>query len=176
MILGMNSLATSDSSSTEAVTPVSPRPMGRPSGYSEETVGRLCEMIRRRGLSDGKAGLSLGISRPTLSRWKQEHAELADWLEMAREQYRDAKLALVDEAKTADGRADWRAAAWALEKAFPEDYGRRAAAAARPPAAEGFSPILQAPPEFTVLPEMQEIVRRINEEEALYEAEAGRHA
>jgi hypothetical protein len=149
--------------------------LGRPSGYSEEMVGRLCKMIRWRGLSDGKAGLSLGISRPTLSRWKQEHPELADCLEMAREQYRDAKLAIVDEAKTADGRSDWRAAAWALEKAFPEDYGRRAAAA-RPAEAQGFPPILQAPPKVTVSSEMQEIIRRINEEEALYAAEGGREA
>jgi hypothetical protein len=43
---------------------------------------------------------------------------------MAWEQYRDAKLAIVDEAKTAVGRPNWRAAAWALAKAFPEDYGR----------------------------------------------------
>ncbi len=55
---------------------------------------------------------------------------------MAREQYRDAKLAIVDEAKTADGRKDWRAAAWALAKAFPEDYGR-SAAPARPCVAGG---------------------------------------
>ena len=54
-------------------------------------------------------------------------------------QYRDTKLAIVDEAKTADGRPDWRAAAWALAKAFPEDYGRSAAPAA-PGVAEGRFP------------------------------------
>ena len=96
MMLGMNTLVTPDSSSTEAVTSVSPRPMGRPSGYSEETVGRLCEVIRRRGLSDGEAARGLGIPRQTLSRWKQEHPELEEWLAMARDQYRDAKLAIVD--------------------------------------------------------------------------------
>jgi hypothetical protein len=47
---------------------------------------------------------------------------------MAREQFREAKLAIVDEATTRDGRPDWRAAAWALEKAFPEDYGKPAMA------------------------------------------------
>jgi hypothetical protein len=48
---------------------------------------------------------------------------------MAREQYRDAKLGIADEATTEDDRPDWRAAAWALAKAFPEDYGRTAGAA-----------------------------------------------
>jgi hypothetical protein len=43
---------------------------------------------------------------------------------MAREQYREAKLTIVDEATTKDGRPNWRAAVWALEKAFPQDYGR----------------------------------------------------
>src|SRR4051812_45453819 len=100
----MNTFANSHSSSTEAVGSVSSRPTGRPSGYSEETVGRLCAVIRRRGLSDGAAAQCLGIPRQTLSRWKQEHADLADWLAMAREQYRDTKLAIVDEARTADGR------------------------------------------------------------------------
>jgi hypothetical protein len=87
---------------------------------------------------------------------------------MAREQYRDAKLGVIDEARTADGRPDWRAAAWALEKAFPEDYGRRAAAA-RPAAA-------QAPPKFAASPEMQELIRQIEEDYALYAAEEGRDA
>jgi hypothetical protein len=100
--------------------------MGRPTGYSEETVGMLCEAIRRRGMSDTKAARTLGIAAATLSDWKKAHPELDEWLEMAREQFRESKLAIVDEAKTADGRPNWRAAVWALEKAFPEDYGRPA--------------------------------------------------
>jgi hypothetical protein len=129
MILGVNTFTSSNASVTEAVMPVSPRSIGRPSGYWEETVGRLCELIRRRGVSDGKAGLHLGTSRPTLSRWKREHPELGEWLATAREQYRAAELGIADEATTEDGRPDWRAAAWALAKAFPEDYGRTAGAA-----------------------------------------------
>jgi hypothetical protein len=89
-------------------------------------VGRLCEAIRRRGMSDTKAALTLGVGRSTLSGWKKEHPELEEWLAMAREQFREAKLAIVDEATMRDGRPDWRAAVWALEKAFPEDYGKPA--------------------------------------------------
>ncbi len=77
-------------------------------------------------MSDTKAALTLGIGRSTLSGWKKEHPDLDEWLAMAREQFRETKLAIVDEARTRDGRPDWRAAAWALEKAFPEDYGKPA--------------------------------------------------
>jgi hypothetical protein len=86
----------------------------------------LWEVIHHRGMSDTAAALTLGIGRSTLSGWKKQHPELDEWLEMAREKFREAKLAIVDEAKTRDGRPDWRAAVWALEKAFPQDYGRRA--------------------------------------------------
>jgi hypothetical protein len=34
--------------------------MGRPSGYSEETVARLWEVIHHRGMSDTAAALTLG--------------------------------------------------------------------------------------------------------------------
>ena len=129
MILDMQPPATSNRPALKPSPPVSPRPLGRPSGYSEERVGRLCAVIRRWGLPDGEAARGLGIPRQTLSRWKQAHLELGHWLAMARERDRDAKLAIVDEAKTADGRPDSRASAWALAKALPEDYGRSGAAA-----------------------------------------------
>jgi hypothetical protein len=156
---------------SDGVTSISPRPMGRPSGFSEE-VGRLCEVIRRRGLSDAQAALSVGVSRATLGRWKRDHEELEDWLAMAREQYRDAKLAIVDEAKTADGRPECRAAVWALEKAFPEDYGRRATAAPSAPTVAPRSSLSTWPDETleewearNMTPEFKELVRLANEEE-----------
>jgi hypothetical protein len=86
----------------------------------------LCTVIRRGGMSDTAAARTLGIAGATLSTWKKAYPDLDEWLAMAREQFREAKLAIVDEAKTADGRPNWRAAVWALEKAFPEDYGRPA--------------------------------------------------
>jgi hypothetical protein len=135
-------------------------------------VGRLCEVIRRRGLSDAQAALTVGISRATLGRWKRDHEELEDWLAMAREDYRETKLAIVDEAKTADGRPDWKAAVWALEKAFPEDYGRRATAARPAPAPVAARPSLadwsaETPEEWqarNLTPEMKELIRLANEE------------
>ena len=138
----------------------------------------MCEAIRRRGLSDAQAALSAGISRATLGRWKRDHEELEDWLAMAREEYRDAKLAIVDEAKTKDGRPEWRAAVWALEKAFPEDYGRRAAVA---PSAPSVAPrpsltswpdgMLEEWQARNLTPEIREFVRQENEESERLERE-----
>jgi DNA-binding XRE family transcriptional regulator len=147
--------------------------MGRPSGYSEEVVARMCGVIRRRGISDAQAARTVGISRATLGRWKRDHEELEDWLAMAREQYREAKLTIVDEAKTADGRPDWKAAVWALEKAFPEDYGRGAAAARRAPAPWAAGSSSSNWPDETLeewkarnlTPEIREFIRLANEEE-----------
>jgi hypothetical protein len=125
----MTNLTAPEAYSTDVVMPASPRRTGRPSSYSVSVAEWLCEEIRRRGKSDTGAAVSLGIARSTLAGWKKEHPELEERLAMAREQFREAKLAIVDEAKTADGRPDWKAAVWALEKAFPEDYGKPA----RPP-------------------------------------------
>jgi hypothetical protein len=94
--------------------------------------------MHQRGQSDKKAGLSHAISWRTLLRRRPLHRELEDWRATAREQYRDAKLAIVDEARTADGRPEPDAAAWSLANGFPVDYGRAAAKACQAPPAPFF--------------------------------------
>jgi hypothetical protein len=141
-------------------------------------------VIRRRGLADVAAAATLGISKATLWRWKRDHPDLEDWLAMAREDYREAKLAIVDEAKMADGRPDWRAATWALAKAFPEDYGRNAGAARAVAAQSGRPSLAEEMAErqremegwvqSQLTPEMKELIRQANEEtEAILAQEAG---
>ncbi len=98
---------------------------GRPKLYSEAAVERLCEIIRRLGLADSPAAVRAGLSASTLFRWKAEHDGLADRLSCAREEFRERQLAIIFQAATRDGRPDWRAAAWLLERVFPEDYSRR---------------------------------------------------
>lgn len=109
-----------------------PRKVGRPSRFEEKTVAQLLEAVRRDGISDTAAARRQGISSSALSRWKQEDPILGPLLESAREEFREAQLAILREAMTAPGRSGWRAAAWLLERVFPGDYGKRSPMCAAP--------------------------------------------
>src|SRR4051812_41250105 len=82
---------------------------GRPTACTNEAVQALCDVIRAKGLTDTSAALRIGIAASTLTDWKRKHPDLAIWLGRAREEFREAKLGIIDEATTSDGRADWRA-------------------------------------------------------------------
>jgi hypothetical protein len=62
----------------------------------------------------------------TVSRWKKENPDLAILLRSAREEFREAQLAIIMEKAHAGQATSWRAAAWLLERTFPEDYSPRA--------------------------------------------------
>lgn len=102
-------------------------PSGRPSTFTPEVAVDLIRVITRLGCSDIAAARHCGISSSTISRWKQEHPDFTAALRMAREEFRAAKLAIIFEAAAAEGGKGWRAAAWVLERMFPEDYHPKAA-------------------------------------------------
>src|SRR5215207_5426679 len=106
---------------------------GRPTLFTEQLLNLLCSFILDYGMSDSAAASRAGIAPSTLSRWKDEHDGLEEALAQAREQFRIEQLEEIKNATTKDGRRDWRAAAWLLEKVFPEDYGRRAKPTPPPP-------------------------------------------
>ena len=126
----------SPQSPQSADTAAQRRSPGRPSTYAEFMVSSICQVIFETGASDTAAGEGAGVPSSTLSRWKEEHDDLQERLDMARAQFRAAKLREINEAKMADGRRDWRAAAWLLERSFPLEYSRRAVNAPPPPPPE----------------------------------------
>src|SRR3954452_2992131 len=67
----------------------------------------------------------MGVPASTLSGWRKDHPDILNSFAAAREQYRALLLDRLHNAKTRDGRDDWRATAWLLERSFPEDYGRK---------------------------------------------------
>src|SRR4051794_26638271 len=73
-----------------APPPPAPQNTGRPTVCTNEFVSALCDIIRRRGLSDSAAAIRLGVPRNTLSDWKRKYPELALWLGRAREEFREA--------------------------------------------------------------------------------------
>jgi hypothetical protein len=62
----------------------------------------------------------------TLSRWKRDCPDLAILLRGAREDFRQAQLDIIQREAQAGKASSWRAAAWLLERIFPEDYAPRA--------------------------------------------------
>jgi len=83
----------------------------------------VCRFIRLTGLSDTAAAAMAGVTRSTLSRWKQEDDEVELMLDQARFQYQAPRLAKIDEKRMKDGEPDWRAQAWLVKFANPEVYG-----------------------------------------------------
>src|SRR5215218_5664538 len=101
------------------------RTAGRPTTYSKEALQYLCNIITERGLSDSAAAGEAKISTSSLGRWKKQHEEVRLALLEAREGFRAIQLDQILEASR--GPRGWRAAAWLLERVFPEDYSPRAA-------------------------------------------------
>ena len=99
-------------------------PGGRPTTCTESNLGMICQGISE-GLCDTAAAALIGVPASTLSRWKKERPSVVDCFAAAREKYRSTLLQKLHRAQTRDGRPDWRAAAWLLERVFPEDYGRK---------------------------------------------------
>jgi hypothetical protein len=97
---------------------------GRPTLYSERILEILTHIIATTGRSDSAAAELAGIGTSTISRWKMESPELTIHLLRAREQFRERQLQIIGEAS--HQRGGWRAAAWLLERIFPEDYSPRA--------------------------------------------------
>jgi hypothetical protein len=86
----------------------------------------LCAVIRATGVSDSGAAAQVSLHSSTVSRWKREHPDFAILLRSAREAFRDAQLAIIMAKAEAGEATSWRAAAWLLERIFPEDYAPRA--------------------------------------------------
>jgi hypothetical protein len=89
-------------------------------------IDALCAVIRATGVSDSAAAAQVSLHPSTVSRWKKENTDFAILLRSAREEFRDAQLAVIMEKAHSGEATSWRAAAWLLERIFPEDYSPRA--------------------------------------------------
>ncbi|MDB6077243.1 MAG: hypothetical protein JWO82_990, partial [Akkermansiaceae bacterium] len=96
-----------------------PKP-GRPSGFSNTMVDVLCSIVRTTGISDSGAAGRASLHPSTVSRWKRDFPDLAILLRTAREEFRAAQLDLILGTARSGQASGWRAAAWLLERTFPE--------------------------------------------------------
>jgi hypothetical protein len=93
--------------------------MARPTKYTPETVQKLTQAIEL-GATYELACNYAGIEYSTFSKWKLNKPELVDAVRLA-----EGKAAVKWLAKIEAAAADhWQAAAWKLERRYPQDYGR----------------------------------------------------
>jgi transposase len=94
--------------------------MARPTKYTPETVKKITDAIKV-GATYELACAFGGISHETFSQWRQTKPEFLAAIKEAEGSAAIKWLALIDKAA---GEGTWQAAAWKLERRYPESYGR----------------------------------------------------
>lgn len=94
--------------------------MGRPTKYNPETVKKIVDSIRV-GATFHLACAYAGITEETFSQWRKKYSEFSDAVKEAEGAGAVGWLAKIEKAAN-DG--VWQAAAWKLERRYPNDYGR----------------------------------------------------
>lgn len=107
------------------------RPAHRPTKFTQETVARLLDGIRA-GLPIHLACSAAGITETTFYEWqrgefpyhakKELKQQFSEELTRAKGESALSNINLIKNAAL----EDWRAAAWILERRFPQDFGKQA--------------------------------------------------
>lgn len=95
--------------------------MARPTKYNPETVKKIVDAIRV-GATHELAAAYAGINQDTLTNWKHRYSDFSDAIKEAEGAGAVGWLAKIEKAAN-DG--NWQAAAWKLERRYPQQYGRR---------------------------------------------------
>lgn len=95
---------------------------GRPTKRTPEARARILEAVEQGNTLDGSAKYA-GMHPDTLREWRRDDAVFYEAVEKAREKMRVGMLACLTRA--AVNERQWQAAAWKLERCFPEDYARK---------------------------------------------------
>lgn len=114
---------------TKPKSKATPRKIGRPTKFTPEVRERILIAIRAGNYID-TAAQSAGISKDTFYSWMtkgetpgapKEYSDFTDAVKKARAEAEVNAVAIIQQAAN---RGNWRAAAWYLEKSFPDRYGR----------------------------------------------------
>lgn len=93
--------------------------MARPTKYTPETSKRICEGIQL-GMPYYQAAMYGGITYETFTKWRADKPGFSDDIKAAESKAIAGRLARI---RTAE--ADhWQAAAWWLERRYPNDFGK----------------------------------------------------
>ena len=99
--------------------------MGKPK-LTETMIAQAVEM-KSHGLNDCDIAQAIGVCKQTFSKWINHprtklQRELSEQHKKAESGYKEALLQRIWNA--ADKPQNWTAAAWLLERKFPDEYGR----------------------------------------------------
>jgi hypothetical protein len=94
---------------------------GRPTKCTPETVGKLTQAIQL-GATYELACNYAGIDYSTFARWMNEKRDFREAIKEAEGKASVVWLAKIEQAAS---EGNWQAAAWKLERRYPEQYGRR---------------------------------------------------
>lgn len=94
---------------------------------TDELLAKICE-LKGEGLSNKDICCAVGIHEATLYRWLNKptnrlHRALGDEFKKAEAAYKEQLLNTVRDAAFSKHQY-WTAAAWLLERKYPEEYGR----------------------------------------------------
>ena len=94
---------------------------------TEELIEVMCD-LKAKGLSNKDICLAVDIHEATLYRWMNKpsnklHRELSKQFKKAEARYKQELLESIRETALSKPRY-WTAAAWLLERKYPEEYGR----------------------------------------------------
>lgn len=93
--------------------------MARPTKYTPETVKKITDAIKL-GATYELACNYAGISYDSFKKWRNDKPAFAEAVQLAEGEAAVKWLAKI-EASAAD---HWQAAAWKLERRYPQDYGK----------------------------------------------------
>lgn len=95
--------------------------VGRKTKYTPERVEKILQAIRL-GATYKIACAYAGINPDTFYEWLKRHPEFADAVKQAEGV---GAIGWLEKIERAANDGEWTAAAWKLERRYPDDYGRR---------------------------------------------------
>lgn len=95
--------------------------MARPTKYTEERATKILQAIKL-GATYRLACMYGGIDEGTFANWRKRYSDFSDAVKEAEGAGTVQWLAKI-EAAASDG--NWQAAAWKLERRYPQEYGRK---------------------------------------------------
>ena len=105
--------------------------MPRPTKLNAKRAQQICDYVAQ-GHTREVAAQACGIVSTTLYRWmkrgeRQPDGPCGEFCRALKRADLEAELACLRQIKEAAQHGDWRAAAWMLERRYPEKWGRRRA-------------------------------------------------